>query len=445
MTQTLPRDEIKAWLRAHAAPLAHVVDANWQDLETLRDILRSVTIVGLAESTHGTREFFQVRHRLLRFLVTEMGFNVLAIEASHSAAQMVNEYIKDGKGYRDAALTGLGFVMWDVVEFAEVLDWLRNYNQTVPDARKVLFYGVDVWNTRVARESVLAYLAVVAPSRVSSIQALFQTIATAEARGMMLAHEHVTRSGYFELQELEAFLTAERDVFIRSTSAAEFERISEHVRVILQWMRTCLTDELDDEWPSGLPKMSTMNNFARSRYMAENLVEMLRRGATDRKVVLWAHVFHLGVGFEDSAHGRVPTMGEYLREQFDDRYYVFGLELGDGEYLARTWLPDNTLGDLKVADIPRAPKGSLPWHLLNLSMGALLLDLRHPPEGAAVAQWLSSPMPTHVISWAHRDSTSLYVSRVIGKVYDGIIFIAQTSATTPTRNALKSAANGTGY
>ena len=39
-------------------------------------------IVSLGEATHGTAEFFRMKHRLVEFLASEMGFTVFAIEAN---------------------------------------------------------------------------------------------------------------------------------------------------------------------------------------------------------------------------------------------------------------------------------------------------------------------------------------------------------------------------
>lgn len=66
-------------------------------------------VVGLGESTHGTREFSQVKHRLLKFLVREMGFNAYPLEASYAACQPINDYVLYGKGDLETALTGQGY------------------------------------------------------------------------------------------------------------------------------------------------------------------------------------------------------------------------------------------------------------------------------------------------------------------------------------------------
>lgn len=43
-------------------------------------------IVALGEATHGTREFFQLKHRMLEFLATWMVFTIFSIEAQDTHA-----------------------------------------------------------------------------------------------------------------------------------------------------------------------------------------------------------------------------------------------------------------------------------------------------------------------------------------------------------------------
>lgn len=55
-------------------------------------------MVGLGELTLGTKEFLQFKHRMLKFMVKEMGFNAFGLEASYSGCQPINEYVLYGKG-----------------------------------------------------------------------------------------------------------------------------------------------------------------------------------------------------------------------------------------------------------------------------------------------------------------------------------------------------------
>ena len=112
------------------------------DLQPFADVLAGVRVIGLGEATHGSREFFLLKHRMLEFLVTEQGFTVLAMEAS-AAAAAVNDYVLHGEGDPAAALRGLGFWTLNTAEMLAVLRWLREHNSTASAAARVSFAGID--------------------------------------------------------------------------------------------------------------------------------------------------------------------------------------------------------------------------------------------------------------------------------------------------------------
>src|SRR5215831_9958869 len=88
---------ITSWLQQNSIPVQHLEAGNgFSDLQPLKQILNEVTVVGLGETTHGTREFFQLKHRLVEFLVKEMNFGSFALEASSAACQAINDYILYG-------------------------------------------------------------------------------------------------------------------------------------------------------------------------------------------------------------------------------------------------------------------------------------------------------------------------------------------------------------
>ncbi|MER7541083.1 hypothetical protein ABTX77_41010 [Streptomyces sp. NPDC097704] len=103
-------DEVTRWLARTALPLTGVTaGASTADLQPLKSVLDGARAVGLGEATHGTREFFRLKHRLLEFLVTELGCTVLAMEASASAGPAVDAYVRHGVGDAAQVLAGLGF------------------------------------------------------------------------------------------------------------------------------------------------------------------------------------------------------------------------------------------------------------------------------------------------------------------------------------------------
>src|ERR1700760_4219569 len=96
------------WLRTNAIPLATVEAGHgFADLEPLKTLIGNARIVALGEATHGSREIFQVKHRMLEFLASEMGFTIFSMEANMPEAYRLNDYVLNGVGDPEQLLRGL--------------------------------------------------------------------------------------------------------------------------------------------------------------------------------------------------------------------------------------------------------------------------------------------------------------------------------------------------
>src|SRR5574341_699175 len=61
--------EIVAWLKQNAVPFnTSKAGSGFNDLMPLKQIVGNARIVALGEATHGTKQFFEMKHRLLEFL-----------------------------------------------------------------------------------------------------------------------------------------------------------------------------------------------------------------------------------------------------------------------------------------------------------------------------------------------------------------------------------------
>lgn len=96
---TLPPDPVPDWLDANVHPFdgSHL-SLPHTDLEFFREIVGDARVVSLGENTHGTRDFFEMKARILRFLVEEMGFNTFAIEATWQESRRLDHYVRTGEG-----------------------------------------------------------------------------------------------------------------------------------------------------------------------------------------------------------------------------------------------------------------------------------------------------------------------------------------------------------
>ena len=147
------------WLKDHAIPLATVrAGSGFDDLAPLREIVGDARVVALGEATHGTREFFQMKHRLLEFLVSGAGFTAFGIEATARSVRS-DRYALTGDGDPARALAGLYFWTWNTEEVMDLLEWMRAWNADDSHVRKVHFYGVDMQSPTRAAKVALESLA----------------------------------------------------------------------------------------------------------------------------------------------------------------------------------------------------------------------------------------------------------------------------------------------
>jgi erythromycin esterase len=382
----------------------------------------------------------EVRHRLLEFLVTEMGFNGLVLEASESDLQVANEYVLHGIGSREKILTDLGILMWDTEEFSIVMDWMRDYNRSLRDSERVSLCGMDNWPNRCGRENVLRYLERVAPERLDATQKLFGSLAEQEMVWPAIAadpkNEEPIKELLPQLRELQACLAETRETLIQMSSAEELEE----VRISLERMEHWMMANMSEFVPASFPKEQGPKNLVRSRYMAENVRSRLERSPPGTKLVVWAHNYHLEIGLEMASVPEIPNMGSYLKEWYGDGYYSLGLEFNRGGYLSRKGLPEYKLGDFNVGVFESPRPDSLPAVFAETGLSCFLIDLRTPVADSTIEEWLSSRQVVHTVSWYYKDPEISYTEITVGKRRNGILFIDRVNATQPTAGALESAA-----
>lgn len=167
--------DVAKWLAESAHPLAGLKPGpTYADLLPLKPVFQDKRIVGLGEATHGASEFSTMKHRLVQFLVTELGFTVLAVEASLAASRALNRYVLHGLGDPRSLLRELGFWTWNTLEALELVEWLRAHNAGVSPQRRVQFAGFDVQGGQGAAQDLLSFLSLVAPEYSRELEPLLR-------------------------------------------------------------------------------------------------------------------------------------------------------------------------------------------------------------------------------------------------------------------------------
>lgn len=438
-------DALTSWLRQSAIPLSSVTaGSGFADLEPLRDELRNVRIVGLGEATHGTREFFQLKHRLVEFLVRELGFTVLALEIQYHKCLPVNAYVLgDATSDDPAALLRENLPgIYQTEEVLALVEWMRAYNQTVPDERKVRFAGFDVQLPHRAADAVRSFVRRVAPDELPRVEALMAETAPPDFRRFWLAYGERTAARKARLRkrllELLGSLVAREARFVRMTSRAEYDAAVQSARILVQ----------SDEVRSVPEARKQTVDDRRDRNMADTVDFLLERERPGARAILWAHNFHLWTmqpGTEKSKdaatraglarHGLLfKPMGQWLREAYGAEYYAFGFVFDRGSFQAVAQeAGDDSMEPLEFSLGP-SPNGSLAWQLDLAGLGDCILPLRRAPADGPVDTWLRSPQGIRFAGaefsrkWKEPDYTVLTVPR---EQFDGLAFVRRTTRARP--------------
>ena len=435
---------VNTWLCRDSISLKSVKAGHgFNDLKPLKKILKNVRIVGLGEATHGTREFFQFKHRMLEFLVKEMGYTVFAIEASYPACLNINDYVLYGKGDRAKALTSLGFWTWNTNEVSEMIEWMREYNKKVPEEKKIKFYGFDLQILEQAIDIVINYLKTVAPDYLEKAETAIKPLRIDRKKLKELANasEEEKTKNQSRLYEMIGFLAFNKIKFIRNTSVSEYEKVMQHARTLCQLYDTSMRPPADpyviDKSLIRQSQDSTDSGEGRrDLYMAENIEYIANSEKSDTRIVVWAHNTHISIKKHTYMGWRnFSPMGFHLRNVFGDAYYALGFVFYKGSFQCRNMdTKDPRYGATIEFTIGPAQKGSVEWFLNKPEIGNFIIDFRSAPKEEKIANWLSSNHLSYNIGggFSYTWNEQYYiVPTVLEDHFDGVVFFEKTTRARP--------------
>lgn len=157
------------WIKDNAVKLQTVEAGHgFDDMQQLKKVIGDARIVSLGEATHGTREFFQLKHRMLEFLATNMGFSIFSIEANMPEAYSLNDFVLNGQGDPARLIKGMYFWTWDTQEVLDMVLWMREFNKS--GKGRLQFTGFDMQFPNVAMGIVSDFVAGADPAYADSLR-----------------------------------------------------------------------------------------------------------------------------------------------------------------------------------------------------------------------------------------------------------------------------------
>ena len=432
----MTEQDIIAALRRQARPLEQ-----GEDFDYLLDCIGDASIVLLGEATHGTREFYRLRAEISRRLIVDRGFDAVVVEADWPDALRVSRYVQHGGDDMSAEGALGGFKrfpqwMWRNHEIVDLVNWLRLHNGHVASpARRVGFYGLDLYSLAQSMHAVIAYLERVDPPAAELARQRYACIDHMAEDPQR--YGYATTFGMKEDCEREVVrqlteLTRQANAHLQGGSGQvpdELFYAQQNARVArnAETYYRSMFQSRDESWN------------VRDSHMAETL-EALREHITQRtgrpaKVVVWAHNSHLGDAraTEMGGHGQL-NLGQLVRQRYRPKdTFLLGFTTHAGTVTAATdW---DGVAELKHV-VPSRPD-SIERLLHDVGLPRFLLPIRGQDSPLARLPARRLERAIGVIYRPDTERHSHYFEADVARQFDAVVHVDRSTALQPLeRSAL---------
>ena len=107
-------------------------------------IPENISILSIGEAAHGCKEMQELKLSVFKEMVEKRGFTAFALEADYGECAEINRYIEGGEGSAEEMVQKFAFPIYHTKEMAELISWMREWNESAPEEKKVRFYGFDM-------------------------------------------------------------------------------------------------------------------------------------------------------------------------------------------------------------------------------------------------------------------------------------------------------------
>jgi erythromycin esterase len=280
-------------------------------------------IIGCGQSSHGSHENFEIQKLIFENLVEKKECRVFVIEGIYSSVYKINKYVSEGIGTKDSVLSNLGFKLWHTEELWELIEWVKNFNNGKSATDKIIFLGNDLQNMESTAKSILDFIAIYNPLKISEAEDILRPLLADSAYGgkfdPIVGREHEKRL-----------------IFTKEISLDLHQRVKKINDLINQISPPKnLGDSVDFTYrkrnaeilQQSLLLYSVFANFqkfslARDSMMSENIKWIVENKSTSAPIFVWAHNEHIA-----NLH---TNMGGRLKNYYGNKYFILGIDFISG-------------------------------------------------------------------------------------------------------------------
>jgi erythromycin esterase len=330
---------------------------------TFLDQYSESKIIGLGEATHGTREFFQMKHRIFKYMVEKHGFKVFGFEADFGESLYINDYVTQGIGNLDEIMkTKMHFWTWRTEEVKELIEWMRQYNIGKNENDKIHFLGVDCQFTTYQPSYIQKVLEVNNSELFNKYFDHLNYFKKIKPDDYSKLSDNQLNTNIKYLTDLLVDIELVKDQFTQALGHFKY-------RLLLQ-----MIENLKQTYYHSYYAFGNKNYRYRDQYMASNSLWLLDLFGEKTKAVLWAHNAHI----ERNPYYVIGgSQGFHLSKSLGHNYNVIAFSFALGNFTA------SEPGIYKLNNFSigvRPLKRSINYYLSYMKEKNFVLDLREIDE-----------------------------------------------------------------
>lgn len=264
----------------------------------------NIKVVGLGEASHGAKEYQQMKLEVFQALVENNGCRTFIIEGDFGGALKVDEYIQGGQGTAKEVVSEIGFKIYNTQEMADLIEWMRGYNQTVVDGELLHFYGMDLQRYDNNKEYLFAVLDEAAPELGAKYKEAFASLTDEDRFSLGSADFKQAKK---DAQQLMSDMDAAKENIAGVVGEETFELARECANTIYMCSDVMGSSDLD-------------YNKLRDGYMFDKINWFMEH--EEGVLFINGHNGHIG---KESVSG-YTCLGELLAESLGEDYFSIGTD-----------------------------------------------------------------------------------------------------------------------
>lgn len=353
-------------------------------------IPENAKIIALGEATHGNVEFQQLKLDVFKIMVENYGVRAFALEGDFGGCEQVNRYIHGGEGTVQEAAAAIGFAIYRTDEMAELISYMRQYNEDAAEGEDLRFYGFDMQRYMKSFHFLMA-----------DCQAL--GVDTVDLENLM------DGEGWRDAYDYPARMAVITQVKIELEDNEASAQTIHFADMLLQYCEIQVVTETD-------------GGTLRDQLMAENVAWIFQQEQQlgNERIFVSGHNGHV------AKWGSFDSMGKLLSNEVDNGYYVIGTDF----YKTKCNLPSGASGkrtnQVFYSHNPLAKTAKL------AGLDVCWLDFKNIPQNTElaerIAQYTYMGNLGEGYSWFMRLLPPSYrVFQPPAVLYDSMIFVTQAT------------------